>query len=203
MNGKDGVVIMINGKINHMPVNSIVQMLSGINASNIEKIELISTPPANFDAAGNAGYINIILKENNNFGTNGSYSATIGVARYPLYNASINFNHSKGKVNLFGDVSFSRVKNPLVGHFDGKTTNNGILRETVTSGNRIDTIINLNGRFGMDYQAGKKTILGVLLTGNINNYSQSEVKNNSIFANSSLDTLTKITDKEHNDLERL
>jgi hypothetical protein len=97
MNGKDGVVVMINGKISHMPVSSIVQMLSGMNASNIEKIELISTPPANFDAAGNAGYINIVLKENNNVGTNGFYAATIGVAKYPLYNGSINFNHRKGK----------------------------------------------------------------------------------------------------------
>ncbi len=46
MNGKDGVMVMLNGKINRMPVNAMVQMLAGMNSSNIEKIELITTPPA-------------------------------------------------------------------------------------------------------------------------------------------------------------
>jgi ACT domain-containing protein len=47
MNGKSGIVIMINGRISKMPVNAIVQMLSGMNSNNVEKIELITTPPAN------------------------------------------------------------------------------------------------------------------------------------------------------------
>ncbi len=71
MNGKDGVELMINGKMSHVPVATVVEMLSGMSSGNIEKIELITTPPASFDAAGNAGYINIVLKENNNVGTNG------------------------------------------------------------------------------------------------------------------------------------
>ncbi|MDQ3845405.1 MAG: TonB-dependent receptor, partial [Bacteroidota bacterium] len=58
MNGKDGVVVMLNGKISRMPITSVVQMLAGMSASNIERIELITTPPANFDAEGNAGFIN-------------------------------------------------------------------------------------------------------------------------------------------------
>ena len=80
--GKDGVQIMINGKITHMPVSAIVQMLAGMNSSNIERIELITTPPANFDAEGNAGYINIVLINNPNEGLNGSYSLTMGYGKY-------------------------------------------------------------------------------------------------------------------------
>ena len=60
----DGVVVMLNGKINRMPISAVIQMLSGMSASNIEKIELITTPPSNLDAEGNAGYINIVLKTN-------------------------------------------------------------------------------------------------------------------------------------------
>jgi len=81
MNGKDGVVVMINGKINRMPMSAVVQMLASMSADNIEKIELITTPPANFDAEGNAGYINIVLKANTQYGTNGSYSITGGYSR--------------------------------------------------------------------------------------------------------------------------
>ena len=72
MNGKNGIVIMMNGRISHMPLASVVQMLEGMNSSNIERIELITTPPSNFDAEGNAGYINIVLKTNTMYGTNGS-----------------------------------------------------------------------------------------------------------------------------------
>ena len=65
--GKEGVVVMINDKISYMPASSLVQMLNGMSADNISSIELITTPPANFDAEGNAGFINIILKKKNRF----------------------------------------------------------------------------------------------------------------------------------------
>ena len=108
INGKNGVVVMINGKINHLPVSAIVQLLAGMTSDNIEKIELITTPPANFDAEGNAGFINIVLKTNSQNGTNGSYSATVGYARWEITEGTINFNHRKGPVNLYGDYSFTR-----------------------------------------------------------------------------------------------
>ncbi len=50
-----------------------------MNASNVDKIELITTPPAQYDAEGNAGMINIVLKENAAYGTNGSYSFLPGM----------------------------------------------------------------------------------------------------------------------------
>ena len=112
MNGKDGVVLIINGKMSHIPVSAAVQLLAGMPSSNIEKIELITTPPANFDAEGNAGYINIVLKENNNFGTNGSYFASPGYGKGLVEEAGMNINHRKGKINLYGDVSYSRIKKP-------------------------------------------------------------------------------------------
>jgi hypothetical protein len=70
VNGKSGVVIMMNGKISSMPAAAVFQLLNGMSANNIEKIEIIATPAAKLDAEGNAGYINIVLKQNNSFGTN-------------------------------------------------------------------------------------------------------------------------------------
>ena len=63
MLGKSGVNVMINGKISYMPINALVEYLNGMNADNAKAIELITTPPANFDAEGNAGFINIELKK--------------------------------------------------------------------------------------------------------------------------------------------
>ncbi|HXO74891.1 MAG TPA: TonB-dependent receptor, partial [Puia sp.] len=109
LSGKNGVVVMINGKINRMPISAVIQMLSGMSAGNIEKIELITTPPANLDAEGNAGYINIVLKVNDSYGTNGSISATFGYGNRDMPQASLNFNHRQGRLNIYGDYSFSRV----------------------------------------------------------------------------------------------
>lgn len=130
MNGKDGVVVMINGKRNYMPVNALVQMLNSMSANNIDKIELITTPPASFDAEGNAGYINIVMKQNNNFGTNGSASATLGYGQGWISEATMNINHRKGKINIYGDASYARIKQPLV--FDGwsKISNEDVITET-------------------------------------------------------------------------
>jgi len=78
VNGKNGVVVMLNGKMTYMPMDALVQMLAGISAGNIDKIELITTPPSKYDAEGNAGYINIVLISNPYQGLNGSYFLTAG-----------------------------------------------------------------------------------------------------------------------------
>src|SRR5690606_37574543 len=49
VNGKTGVAVMINGKLTYMPTDALIQMLAGMNSGNIEKIELITTPPSKFD----------------------------------------------------------------------------------------------------------------------------------------------------------
>lgn len=88
--GKDGVIVMMNGKINRMPINAVVQLLAGMPSSNIQKIELITTPPANFDAEGNAGFINIVLKQSGDLSLNGSYTLSGGIGRGTIASAGIN-----------------------------------------------------------------------------------------------------------------
>ncbi|MEP6750771.1 MAG: outer membrane beta-barrel family protein, partial [Bacteroidota bacterium] len=199
MNGKNGVELMINGKMSHLPLAAVVEMLSGMSSGNIEKIELITTPPASFDAAGNAGYINIVLKENNDIGTNGSYNLTAGYGKGLLTAAGINVNYRKDKLNLYGDISYSRKKGPFI--FDGysKIQNDGNFFEKYFNGNRSDTTVQINARLGLDYQLSKKTVSGILLTGNERHFTQSEQNQSSLFKNNTLDTLTTYSNNELND----
>ena len=76
MLGKDGVNVMINGKMTYMPTSALVQFLNGMSSDNVKSIELITTPPAKYDAEGNSGYINIELKKRLDEGVNGNLSAT-------------------------------------------------------------------------------------------------------------------------------
>jgi len=200
MNGKDGVVVMINGKKNYMPITALVQMLNGISANDIEKIELITTPPASFDAEGNAGYINIVMKQNNNFGTNGTASATLGYGRGWISEATMNINHRKGKINIYGDLSYSRIKQPLIINSWSDISNKDVITETDFETNRTDTTINLNGRLGLDWQASKKTIAGILLTGFQRLYTQSEHNISKISTNGLLDTTIHHDNNELNNM---
>lgn len=198
MLGKEGVRVMINGKLNYMPVAAILQMLDGMSAGNIEKIELITTPPANFDAEGNAGYINIVLKQNDNLGTNGSFSATLGYGKGWVTQASLNFNHRTEKLNIYGDISYTRVKSLFPSTSYTRVSNKGDIYETYTDGDRKDTTRTYNVRLGLDYQAGRSTTIGILLTGNGRWYRQSERNTTAFNLNRHLDTTAINTNSELN-----
>ncbi len=175
MGGKDGVVVMINNKMTRMPMEAVVQMLEGMNSSNIEKIELITAPPAGFDAEGDAGIINIILKKNTDVGMNGNYSLTAGYGRGEKAGASINFNYRKDKFNLYGDYSFMHNRTDQIISFDRKVTFNDTLTNTVNVSNRDPVIQNHNARLGIDYAVSNKTVLGVLITGYDNKWEMDAV----------------------------
>ena len=198
MNGKNGVELMINGKMSHLPVAAVVAMLSGMSSGNIEKIELITIPPASFDAGGNAGYINIVLKENNNIGTNGSYNLTLGYGKGFVDGAGINFNHRTDKLNIYGDISYSRVKGPFVVEGSSQIRNDGDVFEKYSTLNRTDTNTQINTRLGLDYQLSKQTVAGILFTGYKKHFTQSEESKGSLSKNEVLDTLTNYSNRELN-----
>ena len=74
LKGKQGVIVMIDGKPSPLSGADLINYLKGIPASNIEKIEIITNPSAKYDAAGNAGIINIKFKKDQRQGLNGSVS---------------------------------------------------------------------------------------------------------------------------------
>ncbi|MCF8247044.1 MAG: TonB-dependent receptor [Saprospiraceae bacterium] len=165
MAGKNGVVVMINGKISRMSSDAVVQMLEGMNADNINSIELITTPPSNFDAEGNAGFINIVMKQNPDEGTNGSFSLNAGYGVHEKFGGGLNLNYRKNKVNLFGDYSYAYDRS--VQRFGNYRSIDfqGVPTETSSTSYRDPTLtINHNLRFGADFQLSEKTIIGALAT---------------------------------------
>lgn len=162
MSGKGGVIIMIDGRINRIPMSALLQMLEGMPASNINRIELITTPPANFDAEGDAGFINILLKKNENEGMNGSATGSIGHGRKLRLLSGVNLNYRKNKVNVYGDYNFTR--NRMIGLIDANRTvrNAGETIETNISTRRDGGFHLHNARLGADYFLSQKTVIGVL-----------------------------------------
>ena len=176
--GKEGVVVMINGKNSYVPISSLIQMLEGMSADNIVSIELITTPPANLDAEGNAGYINIVLKERTDVGLNGSISLAAGYSNAFVTTNSINFNYRKGKFNLFGNYSFSLNETDQIFKVSRQYTEDGDRIGSSTFSDRDARQRNHNLRTGLDYQVSDKTIMGVLFTGYSNRWTMNAQNEN-------------------------
>jgi len=162
LNGKSSVMVMLNGKPMRLPVAQVMAMLNGMSANDIEKIELLTTPPSRYDADGSAGMINIVLKKRNDLGTTGSASVTAGNGWGEKGNVSTNLSHNTGKMIIYGSYAFLRDRTK-----DGwaafSTQNmpafGGALSSDVSSKTRV-TSNSHNAVLGLDLHVKKTTIGG-------------------------------------------
>lgn len=194
LKGKSGVVVMIDGKPSPLSGTDLITYLKSIPASNIQTIEIISNPSARYDAAGNAGIINIKFKKDKNQGFNGSATASYGQGVYAKPSFNTNLNYRNKKWNLYGSYSFSNPKNFANFFINRKFFDANQNLESTFEQETFTTmpIISNNARFGIDFYATEKTIIGVLFNGNWNTNERKGNTNATINdANGQLDYTTK------------
>ncbi len=160
LSGKQGVRVMINGKLSRIPMTAIVQMLAGTNSENVERVELITTPPSKYEAEGDAGIINIVMKQSEDKGTNGSLSMVSGYGRKAKYGGTLVFNHRTSKLNLYGD--FGSRKDITRQYFSSnwQVPVDSELKRTITSNDRNATTGNISAKVGFDAALTKRTSIG-------------------------------------------
>lgn len=107
LKGRPEVLLMIDGKLTYVSGAELATLLSGMSSAQVETIELMDHPPANFDAAGNAGIINIRTKKLKQKGTNANISLSVTQGRYPKTNNSLGLNHRSGAFNFFMNYSLN------------------------------------------------------------------------------------------------
>ncbi len=204
MSGKGGVLVMMNGKLTRLPIATVVQMLEGMSANDIEKIELITTPPARYDAEGDAGIINIITKKNTNFGTNGNLSATLGYGWFARPAATLNLNHRTQKLNLYGSGSLLRSHTWQKLGFDRIVDLPNQFVATNTETNRFPTTTNYNGKLGFDYTLSPQTTLNGLVSGFDNTYAIENADNTGVtFTNGVRTSQSNLLNTETNHWQHL
>ncbi|MEY2916566.1 MAG: hypothetical protein RIS73_280 [Bacteroidota bacterium] len=163
--GKNGVQVFIDGKPSPLSGSDLANYLKSLQSAQIEAIEIITNPSAKYEAAGNGGIINIKLKKNKSFGTNGSISAGYVQGTYPKYNTGLNLNHRNKNINVFGNYNY----------------NNGInLMQFTSIKNQFDTLFSQSNKIkfnnnthgfktGLDYFINTKSTIGVIVSGNLAN----------------------------------
>lgn len=100
--GKSTVNVMINGRMLNLSGNALLNYLKSIRSENISKIEVITTPPSKYEAQGNSGLINIILKKNPNLGFSGNINSNLIQRTYSGFssNGSLNYQTEKFSSSL-------------------------------------------------------------------------------------------------------
>ena len=82
LKGKQAVLVMIDGRPSYLSPTDLYNYLKSLPSTAIDQIELMTNPPAKYDASGNAGVINIKTKKNKTIGFNGTYNASVGQGVY-------------------------------------------------------------------------------------------------------------------------
>jgi outer membrane receptor protein involved in Fe transport len=110
LRGSNGVRILVDGKPSAMLSSGDLDALRRMQGDIIESVEVITNPSARYEAEGEAGIINIILKKNKQQGINGSFGATVG---YPEnFGASYSLNYRRSQFNLFSNFGISYQRAP-------------------------------------------------------------------------------------------
>ena len=194
LKGKQGVLILLDGKPTYLSGQDLANLLKNMPSSNLEQIEIMTNPPARYDASGNSGIINIKTKKSKTKGLNGSVTVGGGMGINPKANESFNINYRTGKVNLFGNYSYNYNKGSqsldLTRNFRDSATGDleSIFKQHTDMTPRYQTH---NFKIGMDYYATKKTTLGVVLNGYVNPGEFSSVNTTNILdAQNNLQSVT-------------
>ena len=160
--GKSGVQIYIDGKPSPLTAKDLSSYLRSLRASAIESIEIINNPSAKYEAAGTGGIINIKLKKNSNYGTNGTINYDFTQGQWGKHSAGISLNHRNEKFNFFSNYNF----NTGIDEFD-------LVVYRVIADSIFDAIspssdnnTSHNIKAGVDYSINKKSTVGILLNGN-------------------------------------
>lgn len=166
LKGKQGVIVMLDGKQTYLSAQEVSNMLSSMSADAIEKIELITNPSAKYDAAGNSGIINIKTKKNKNMGLNGSLTAGTGYGRYEKFNTGLNLNYRQGKINLFGSYDY-RYNHGYSNTFVIDRYSITSTDTTIFNQNNFRPFRTTNHQFkgGMDWFLNERNTLGILVRG--------------------------------------
>lgn len=168
LKGKAGVIVYLDGRPSYLSGPDLANMLRSMTASQLDQLEIMTNPPAKYDAAGNAGVINIKTKKNKVFGYNGSITSGYAQGRYAQFNEALSFNYRNKKFNFFSNLNFNtnhkRQDLYILRNFRDVNTKNvkSVFDQKTEMENERQ---NYNAKIGVDYSVSKNSTLGVVLNG--------------------------------------
>jgi hypothetical protein len=175
LNGKPGVLIMVDGRVQQVSNAQLLNMLKSMNVESIEKIELFKNPPVEFDAAGTSGIISIRTKKVKIKGFSGTVYTSASQGFYGRASGGASLNYKSNKLTIFSNLDCNYSLYQVLANFNRTFHNDTSVTELQTFNNMKDIETGLSYRFGADWFINDKTTLGFKIDGGPGSYVSNSV----------------------------
>ncbi|MBD2754222.1 outer membrane beta-barrel family protein [Spirosoma validum] len=164
LNGKAGVLVLIDGRQTYMSGPDLAAYLKSLPGGSLDKLELMTNPPAKYDAAGSS-IINIRLKRTTIQGFTGNVTASYSQGVTSRSNDVVNVNYNHKKINLFGSLGYNKDGNYSDDFSDRRfyDANSSLVSSVQLQNHYQYTSHGVMGRLGMDFAASPNTVYGFVI----------------------------------------
>jgi ferric enterobactin receptor len=166
LRGKQGLLVLIDGKRQPLSGAELAEYLRMLPAEQVKNIELITSPPASYDAQGGAGIIAINLKKDKRQGVNGAANLSYGHGHYGRFTSGGSLNYRHQKLNAFGSYTYADRRSSLEIFSHRDFYEQG--QRTGTSDEDNPSLSHRQShswKGGLDYNLSPRTVLGLATTG--------------------------------------
>lgn len=163
--GKSGILVYVDGQPTYLAGEQLADYLKSIASDDIDKIEVITSPSSKYDAAGDAGILNILTKKNLKKGWNLNTSNTYSLAKNYQFITGVNGNYRNNKINISAGYRYSHGKRWYRTEITRHFADQSYTEQTSDGTNWWD---NHTIRLGVDYFIDKKNTLGINVNYNTN-----------------------------------
>ncbi len=176
--GKSTISVMIDDKIVQLSGEDLNNYLKTLSADNIQKIEVITTPPAKYDAQGNSGLLNIVLKTKRENAWNNSVRLNYFQATDAYFNFGDTFTYAKDKFSAQASINVTKGDTRGIERLNNYFSDQTWIAEDLAK-NKMD---NLSAKAAMDYQINPKSRVGIqYMHGIYNNISLSDITHTNLY----------------------
>ncbi|MGI4974903.1 MAG: outer membrane beta-barrel protein [Janthinobacterium lividum] len=167
LRGRLGLLVLVDGKRVPLTGSELVEYLRALPAEQVQRVELITNPPASYDAQGGAGVIAIALKKDQRLGTNGSANASYGHGEYGKFTGGLALNYRRKNLNLYGTYTYADRRGFTRVDFDRQYAASMQLPATSSqvASERVTRLRSHLAKVGLDLSLSKRTLLGVSVSG--------------------------------------
>jgi iron complex outermembrane receptor protein len=191
INGKGGVRFLFDGRLQQIPSGQLVNLLMGMPAESVSNIEIITNPPARYDASGAGGLINIVFKKAKVKGFSGSIAQSVSKGDNWRGGSFLTLNFKSNKFTFYSNTNLSYLHFKTDNYFQRKITDSTGTFEIISQGNQQPHRNILFFNAGAEYEISQKTVIGVNVNGsgsrgttiektNINLISHNDPASNSV-----------------------
>ena len=163
LKGRSGVAVYINDKPSYLSGTELENYLRSLPAGSIRRIEIMTNPPAKYEAEGNSGVINIVIKRNTLQGLHGSTAASARKGKYWSSNNNLILNYNRDKLSLYSNIYggfYETFQDLFINRFY-KTESNELESAFAQNSFNYREGKYLNTKLGMDYYVNEDLAVGI------------------------------------------